>query len=141
MKRPLGVKVFGFLSVVWGLAVVLLTSQLMQLLVNKPRVPNPGVLFIILVGGGLIWFANGVGLLMLSRWAYRTTVASSAMLAVVSLLFYFIEDVGSMAVGPRLWMIGFLLFGASWNGSLLWYFLRPGVKAQFVGRRANGQME
>jgi len=60
MKRPLGVKLFGSLSVLWGLAVVLLTSQMVRLLVHKSGVPSPSVLCVILVGGG--WLGVPVGL-------------------------------------------------------------------------------
>ena len=68
---------------------------------------------------------------MLSKRAYRVTIAGSAVLTVMPLLVYFTEDVGSIAAGSRWTVTGCLLLGAIWNGLLCGYFLRPSVKAQF----------
>ena len=63
----------------------------------------------------------GVGLMALQSWACWLVL----IIAAISVLWL----VWTLFIGSINWVI--LFFGLFWNGFMLWYFLRPGVKAQF----------
>ena len=63
---------------------------------------------------------GGIGLLILRTWAYWLTLVAAGLSIAWSL-----RAVGETSLGSLLYVLGF-------HGAVLWYFLRPGVKAQFV---------
>ena len=124
----------GNISSVWvftGWATQEISSQLYSG-VSEPIALAPVIfdLFPIIMIGGLVslFLTSGAGLLMLKHWAYRLTLISAG-LVVVSTFFLF--------VGPGLVEQQRLIFPLmmAWNSFMIWYLLRPGVKAQFVKER------
>ena len=135
-KRPVGVTVFGLLFILTGIF-----FSGMFLLLRHGRDPE-GVAAIV----GLATIIVGIGLLMLHRWARWVTLMSAlaasvvSVLAVASSVWYLLNDVIAMhgeraAEGTSktilVWGLIVWMIFLAWNGSILWYFLRPGVKAQF----------
>ena len=81
------------------------------------------------VGTSAVQLATGVGLLMLQSWAYWLV----PIIAGVSLIWMAANElfVGKLMIGPS-WV--YLILSLGWNGLIVWYFLRPSVKAQFVSK-------
>ena len=92
--------------------------------------------------------ALGIGMLKLWGWARWLILLGAGLLALLQIVrLVFPLSLGS----PWLWLgllgvpgfplavyvlviLGSPALGFMWSGLLFWYFLRPGVKAQFVSR-------
>ncbi len=85
----------------------------------------------VLVGAtSTIQLAAGIGLLGLMGWAYSLTflmIGFSIFWAIFS--FIFLKTIAG----------GFMLASLGWHTFMIWYFLRPGVKAQFVKTASSNQ--
>ena len=137
-KRPLGLTIFGALFIIGGLLGLLspamakslsesaaLTSH--QQLQVKASMTSWWLAMSLAMGGASL--AAGIGLLMLRRWAWWFTL----LLAGVSTL----QGIGGILAQPAWSLVDalVLLFTFASNGVVIWYLLRPLIKAQFVSRQ------
>ena len=148
-KRSLGVTIFGILFIVWGVLASLGTvftasapKVLPTISVERRDRMSPerqqklaqaeafaaspwfGPYIAFAAVASLVLLTSGFGLLMLRSWAWWLTLTASG----ISLL--------SQTVSPIIWKGAELqplrlCFTLSWSGFIIWYFLRPSVKAQF----------
>lgn len=145
MKRLLGVKIFGVLFTVLGCALltVLLGEDdsmigvLPPFAMLAPWYHREPVLFYWLRMWGFVMMAvlflmTGVGLLLYRGWARRMAVACSAIWICVTV----VEVTWLSITEPYfpLYMPVFIPW-VGFFGAMLWYFLRPKVKAQFQASR------
>ena len=118
-KRSFGVTVFGVLFIVVGVFCFWLGIKQYSIEHRHWTVDGLAV-FMARNVLNLFGVLAGAGMFMLRLWAYRTTLLLAVgwvLVSVVTLL------TGATGVAfPIMWL---------WNGCILWYFLRPGVKAQF----------
>ena len=71
------------------------------------------------------WLIAGIGVIRLKNWARWLTL----MAAAAWVLFWGV----AFCMEPKLAWHCLLILG--WGGLILWYFLRPSVRAQFIQRR------
>ena len=123
-KRLLGIKVFGVLFALLGatgLAQVVL--RLTQPNLINAHVPINSVVLVstlfCVIGFGLLMLWNGI------RWLIVIGASTVLIFVVVS----FAMD--AVALGRKADWMG-LVVNVAFFGFIIWYFLRPGVKAQFV---------
>ena len=123
-KRSIGVRFYGVLFTVVGTYGVL--YALLRLTAVKSTIFPPSEFII----GGVIslgCLANGIGVLRLKHWAYWMTLIGNG----AWLLFGVAGSVrGTQRGDTNAWWA--LANSLVWCGVIFWYFLRPGVKAQFV---------
>lgn len=124
-KRPWGVTVSGWLFIVWNTwgFLVAVGVYVLHVLSNKPFPPFsmwglllPNVAGLLLSVAGLLC---GYGLLNLKHWAYWLTLALAGWHLV-----YFLLYPGNIYA----WFLLLILVG------VIWYFLRPSVRAQLQKR-------
>jgi hypothetical protein len=144
-KRSVGVTVFGVLFIVFnivGLISLLVAPAMLQAVVDAggatPELQaqadatreqlESGMGAAVTLG--IMGFGAGVGLLLLQRWARALTLS----LAGISILWTIINmfRAGPLPPGQEWVVILGLLPTFAWNGVVIWYFLRPNVKAQFA---------
>jgi len=127
VKRPLGLKIYGTLFLIYGLyissyAVVRLTIPAAKSVIFPPSE--------FLIGGliGLVALVNGIGILRLKRWGYWLTLFGNGimLLFIVMLIRGLVASGGADGWG---WVT--LANSSVWCGLIFWYFLRPLVRAQF----------
>lgn len=84
-------------------------------------------------GTSTVRLATGVGLLMLQSWAYWLVliIAGVSSIWMVANELFVGKLMGEFMIGPY-WV--YLILSLGWNGLIVWYFLRPSVKAQFVSK-------
>lgn len=129
MKVPLGVRWFGGVSLCFGVLVILSSSLTGAMPGQAVESWVGGILF------GVIPLAYGIGLLSLRFWAYRLLL----IYAVGTPLLFFVYMVWRSAFDSGSWYL--LSIVLVWSGTVLAYFLRPSVKAQFatVGESVSSQ--
>lgn len=131
-QRPIGVIVYAVLFLI-GAATPLYLSimaglQMLQGQLSAPEDLAFGVTYLVMGGVfGLYLICTGIGLLLLKRWSRWLALLS----ALISSAFIIYVGVTS---SDTLNTIRNLLVILGWNGVMIWYFLRPSVKAQFVSR-------
>ena len=146
MKRSIGVTIFAILFLIggaMGLFGTLYGPKLMQSIASTEGMSpetqaqaqeaqqlmskQSGFMLAISVAS----IISGIGLLMLLGWARWLTIVLAGI-SVAQLL------VGFM--GSPHWTAATLLMAVlslAWNGLIVWFFLRPSVKAQFVSKTTN----
>ena len=135
MKQPVGVRIFGMLFVPFGaycLVVAVLGVTIKQQ--EWEWFPQAAVIPLTI---GLFSLVTGVGLLMLRVWARRSALLGAGFVLLVQAISV-IQDPGffrSELAEPVHWFV--FAGGMVWSGLALWYFLRPGVKAQFISKTTN----
>ena len=116
MRRLLGITFFAMSTVLFGGFLILVGSTEW---IRTVRVAlDSGVQ----VGFGLSNVVTGVGLLRLQKWAHSLLLAQTLFFSLSNLWFLFWLRRGDVTHVTNL----------VWSGLILWYFLRPTVKAQFV---------
>jgi len=148
-KRSVGVTVFGILFIIFnivGLASLLAAPSMLQSIVDaggatpelvaqaeatRERLESGLGAAVTL---GVFGFGAGVGLLLLQRWARALTLA----LAVISMVWTLVNvfSAGPLPQGQEWIVVLGLLPTFAWNILVIWYFLRPNVKAQFAAVNA-----
>ncbi|MBI4004286.1 MAG: hypothetical protein HY353_04620 [Candidatus Omnitrophica bacterium] len=127
-KSSFGIKLFGGVSIYFGCPSLVAFFGGIAWHMSSSRSMTTSdaiVLFKNLVG--VLGLISGVGVLSLQNWARLLILVAAGM---------------SVLLTPiMVWVIYPTLFGESpvtlglttlvWNGFMIWYFLRPGVKAQF----------
>ena len=138
MNRQLarGAKIFGIMSICLGMDAVV-KAAIFALLTWQRRSDAsfsfPGVMKLLIalpmmVGAlGLINSVSGVGVLLLKNWGRLLTLVSAGL--------WFLILAGAVAT-KTLHLTVVILVLLVWYGSMLWYFLRPSVKAQFQAARS-----
>lgn len=147
MRRPLGLKAYGVFAIlvgaigVWGNLLSLadligqfnygsleeLIAQInyrWEVVWEKYTRQNPFILNQLLSYPLLL--ASGFGVLLLRRWAYVIAWVLGWSGLLLDPGWYIHSDAGT------LWQA--LKLGPGLNGWIIWYFLRPSVKAQFVSK-------
>ena len=143
-KRSRGVTVFGVLFIVFSVLALVSLVATPSLLQNiRGQLPeNAQVridmtlaelssrmpLAIALSIGGLI---AGIGLLLRQRWARLLAIVLS--IGALAMTAYQLATQGGLWTG-REWVAVIVgtVPSAVWNGLVIWYFLRPPVKAEFA---------
>ena len=126
-----GVRILAMLSAAFGLlgllesalSVRVIMSETGHALPGKEWVPwltLAGVVFRVIYLFGL--FVSGVALWKRQTWARHLILTCAGMWFVWNLPFLLIASTRLRHV---------MMLGITWNGLILWYFLRPAVKAQF----------
>jgi len=138
-QRPVGVLIYGVLFIVSALtplcAVLAIGLRAARGWLRTPAEVSLGIG--IMVGSGLIGLlllTIGVGLLMVTRWARWLALLS----AILTVLWVGFVDVTRFTAGVKEPVRHFLIINSAlmlgWCGLMIWYFLRPSVKAQFQRR-------
>jgi hypothetical protein len=125
MKAQGGIRIFGILFTGFNILSFLSAIQILGQGGQTPYVTIQPI-------AGLV---AGIGVLMLKHWARRLTVFLAGYSASYGVFSLFKSGV----IFPQPYRssgIGVLVVALIWNALILWYFLRPGVKAQFQRRSA-----
>ena len=77
---------------------------------------------------GLINTVSGVGVLLFKNWGRSLMLVSAGL--------WFLILAGALATKTLQYRNVVVLVLLVWYGSMLWYFLRPSVKAQFQAARS-----
>ena len=125
MKRPLGVKAFGVLLIGMSLISlwqILVDPKVFNVFNSGPMLDAPIALrrsVPLAIGGfSLFLVVVGVGLLFMKAWARLGMLWMAGFMTLEGLMFMILPFLASSAL-------------------VFWYFLRPGVKAQFVSKTTN----
>ena len=133
-KRPLGVKIFGVYFIILSLfdlvAWVTFGSKILLSIAKDGTyafMAGP-MLFATLVGAlsGALGLICGIGVLRLKNWARLLSVI------LMSVILFAITALGILVGRPLGWRSAHLWLALGLQGMMILYFLRPGVKAQFV---------
>ncbi len=149
MKLPLGAKIFGTIFILsggWGLLMAVATGFSTVSTLPAYRVPDYLLTLLALVS--LLTLIAGVGVLTATKWGYWmgiTVVVARIILSISETVRrHQIIEIAShdrlidqSAIQQSLQNLQLIewvwpLCALSWYGLILWYFLRPGVKAQFI---------
>ena len=121
MKARGGVRVLGILFT--SLNLVSVASVIVLLLQGMPT----PVVILQPIGG----LAAGIGILWLKNWGRWLTVLIGAYSATYDA--YALVNIRTLFPEPyRPIGLALLVAVLAWNSFIIWYFLRPSVKAQFV---------
>ena len=145
-KRSVGVTVFAVLFIVGAVLALLslvTTPKAIEMALTTPGLAPEtktqmeatlhlfrsriGLIALQAIGG----LAAGVGLFMLLGWARWLTIILAG-LSVIQVGISLVTQRG-LPTGPGAGMaLAALVFSLAWSGLIIWFFLRPSVKAQFV---------
>ena len=128
-QRPLEIKAFGALYLVVNLLLFSYASW-----AGDPFTLDSSYswFLLIMLGSAILGAVAGAGVIMLRKWA-RWLILFLAMLWVVGLATIILTNWSSGVSQIRLiHSLTLPVVGLAWNSLILLYFLRPGVKAQFV---------
>ncbi len=133
-NQSIGIAIFGVLFILLGFfQLLLLVTSGFWLGLHDPASRS---ILMVLGAIQLLSVMAGIGLLTVKRWAWLLTLILAFTNAGFStMLFIASRTLGRAEVG-RL-SLGSLLVGLGWSGLIVWYFLRPSVKAQFISKTTN----
>ena len=131
MKRPvLGVLGFGSLASAQGLLALFVDAQVVWKYNGPPPLSAAGATLVICIRVlGVLLVMGGLGSVFLAGWAYRLLIVG----ATIALGCGVVALVGGVPSHPNL--LQMIVRHVIVDGVVLWYFLRPGVKAQFQQHR------
>ena len=135
-QRPLGVKIFGVVFLLYGFAIIQIFYLLAAMRAGWKAPISETVLRLLMNGEivlGLAYVVAGVSLLMLKSWARKLVL----ILTLMSLVYRVVFEIctggrGLLDPSTPSETVTRLVAALGWSGLLLWYFLRPSVKAQFT---------
>ena len=124
-KRSAGVTIFGVLFICLGIYDLLLPFQT-ALYYYLQGAQSAAVRLAVIGSGKLI---SGIGILLLMGWG-RHLILAVALFSI----FWLVKDLVGLRWGVTQFssIVAMQIIAIGWDGLILWYFLRPSVKAQFA---------